>query len=76
MQIVFIADNAEFERVGATTLDDRRVTHVHLWVVNSGNVFFVRNGRVHSFGKFYVLHFLQKKRQHVLLFINCGNAIL
>lgn len=51
--------HTEFEIIVATTLNDRRVTHLHSRRVCPGQVFFLFNGLFHRLSQFAMPNFLE-----------------
>lgn len=58
-ELLKVPDNAEFEAVVASTLDDGGVTHLHGGGVGASQVLLVLDGLLHRLGQLAVTHFLQ-----------------
>lgn len=59
----FSPDHAKFEAVVTTTLDDRRVAHLHSRGIDTTQVFPVLDGLLDRLGQPTVLHFLLTNEQ-------------
>ena len=59
VDVLLVADDAEFELVVATRLNDRRITVVQKLRVEVRDVLLVRNRILHALSQFGVLYFLK-----------------
>ena len=59
VDVLLVADDAEFELVVATRLNDRRITVVQKLRVEVRDVLLVRNRILHALSQFGVFYFLK-----------------